>query len=146
MQVRAAVAWEAGKPLQIETVDLEGPQEGEVLVEIRATGICHTDKYTLSGADPEGLFPSILGHEGAGVVADTGPGVKTSERRPRHSRCTRRNAGSANPCLSRKTNLLYGDPRHARKGPDARRHQPLPRRTVSPFSITRAARRSRITR
>ena len=68
MDVRAAVAFEAGKPLSIETVQLEGPREGEVLVELKATGICHTDAYTLSGADPEGLFPSIMGHEGAGVV------------------------------------------------------------------------------
>src|SRR6478735_3026466 len=72
MDVRAAVAFEAGKPLQITTVKLDGPREGEVLVEIKATGICHTDEFTLSGADPEGLFPSILGHEGAGVVVDIG--------------------------------------------------------------------------
>jgi S-(hydroxymethyl)glutathione dehydrogenase/alcohol dehydrogenase len=76
MDVRAAVAVEAGKPLSIETVQLEGPKAGEVLVEIKATGICHTDKYTLSGADPEGLFPAILGHEGAGIVVDIGPGVR----------------------------------------------------------------------
>ena len=75
MDVRAAVAHEAGKPLTIETVQLEGPKAGEVLVEIKATGICHTDEFTLSGADPEGLFPAILGHEGAGVVVDTGPEV-----------------------------------------------------------------------
>ncbi|MCH8926720.1 MAG: S-(hydroxymethyl)glutathione dehydrogenase/class III alcohol dehydrogenase [Proteobacteria bacterium] len=75
MDVRAAVAFEAGKPLTIETVQLEGPKEGEVMVEIKATGICHTDAFTLSGGDPEGLFPTILGHEGAGVVVETGPGV-----------------------------------------------------------------------
>ena len=75
MDVRAAVANEAGKPLSVETVRLEGPGPGEVLVEIKATGICHTDAYTLSGADPEGLFPSIMGHEGAGIVVDTGSGV-----------------------------------------------------------------------
>ncbi len=75
MQVRAAVAYEAGKLLSIETVTLEGPKAGEVLVEIKATGICHTDAFTLSGADPEGLFPAVLGHEGAGVVADVGAGV-----------------------------------------------------------------------
>jgi S-(hydroxymethyl)glutathione dehydrogenase/alcohol dehydrogenase len=75
MDVRAAVAREAGKPLTIETVQLEGPKAGEVLVEIKATGICHTDEFTLSGADPEGIFPAILGHEGAGVVVDVGPGV-----------------------------------------------------------------------
>ena len=77
MKSRAAVAFAAGKPLEIAEVDLEGPRAGEVLVEIKATGICHTDEFTLSGADPEGLFPAILGHEGAGVVVDTGPGVKS---------------------------------------------------------------------
>ncbi len=77
MDVRAAVAFEAGEPLQIETVQLDGPREGEVLVEVKATGVCHTDAFTLSGEDPEGLFPSILGHEGAGIVVDVGPGVKS---------------------------------------------------------------------
>ena len=77
MQVRAAVAYRAGEPLVIENVELEGPRAGEVLVEMKATGICHTDAYTLSGADPEGLFPTILGHEGAGVVVEVGPGVKS---------------------------------------------------------------------
>ncbi len=75
MKTRAAVAFEAGKPLEVSDVDLEGPKEGEVLVEIMATGICHTDEFTLSGADPEGLFPAILGHEGAGIVREVGPGV-----------------------------------------------------------------------
>src|SRR5579859_7074144 len=75
MKVRAAVAWEAGKPLVVETVDLEGPKAGEVLVEIKATGVCHTDAFTLSGDDPEGLFPAILGHEGAGIVREIGAGV-----------------------------------------------------------------------
>ncbi|MGH7004972.1 MAG: alcohol dehydrogenase catalytic domain-containing protein, partial [Alphaproteobacteria bacterium] len=70
MDVRAAVAVAAGKPLAIETVQLEGPRAGEVLVEVKATGICHTDAFTLSGDDPEGLFPAVLGHEGAGVVVD----------------------------------------------------------------------------
>ncbi len=83
MQSRAAVAVAAGKPLEITTVDLDGPREGEVLVEIKATGICHTDEFTLSGADPEGAFPAILGHEGAGVVVETGPGV-TSVREGDH--------------------------------------------------------------
>jgi len=77
MDVRAAVAFEAGKPLEIETVQLDGPKAGEVLVEIKATGICHTDAFTLSGEDPEGAFPAILGHEGAGVVVEVGPGVKS---------------------------------------------------------------------
>jgi S-(hydroxymethyl)glutathione dehydrogenase / alcohol dehydrogenase len=70
MKIRAAVALKAGAPLEIETVDLEGPKAGEVLVEIKATGVCHTDAYTLSGKDPEGLFPAVLGHEGAGVVVE----------------------------------------------------------------------------
>jgi len=83
MQTRAAVALQAGKPLSIETVDLEGPREGEVLVEIKATGICHTDEFTLSGADPEGIFPAILGHEGAGVVVEVGKGV-TSVKKSDH--------------------------------------------------------------
>ena len=75
MKTRAAVAWEAGKPLVIEEVDLEGPRAGEVLVQIVATGVCHTDAFTLSGADPEGLFPAILGHEGGGIVQEVGAGV-----------------------------------------------------------------------
>jgi S-(hydroxymethyl)glutathione dehydrogenase/alcohol dehydrogenase len=83
MDVRAAVAFAAGEPLTIETVQLEGPKAGEVLVEIKATGICHTDAYTLSGNDPEGLFPAIMGHEGAGIVVDVGPGV-TSVRKGDH--------------------------------------------------------------
>ena len=77
MDVRAAVAHSAGKPLEIETVKLEGPKAGEVMVEIKATGVCHTDEFTLSGDDPEGLFPAILGHEGAGVVVEVGSGVKS---------------------------------------------------------------------
>ena len=76
MKIRAAVAHRAGAPLSLEEVDLEGPRQGEVLVELKATGVCHTDAYTLSGADPEGLFPCILGHEGAGVVREVGPGVR----------------------------------------------------------------------
>ena len=76
MKTKAAVALEAGKPLEVMEVNLEGPKEGEVLIEIKATGICHTDEFTLSGADPEGLFPAILGHEGAGVVVELGDGVK----------------------------------------------------------------------
>ncbi len=75
MKTRAAVAWEAGQPLSIEEVDLEGPRAGEVLVRLAATGVCHTDAFTLSGEDPEGLFPVILGHEGAGIVQEVGEGV-----------------------------------------------------------------------
>jgi S-(hydroxymethyl)glutathione dehydrogenase/alcohol dehydrogenase len=105
MKTRAAVAWRAGGPLAIEELDLAGPRAGEVLVEVKATGICHTDWYTLSGADPEGLFPAVLGHEGAGIVVDVGPGV-TSLRPGDHviplytPECR-----SCKFCLSRKTNL-----------------------------------------
>src|SRR5580704_10065200 len=105
MQVRAAVAWEAGKPLSIETVDLEGPKEGEVLVEIKATGICHTDKYTLSGADPEGLFPAILGHEGAGIVVDTGPDVSSLKPGDLVIPLYTPECRQCESCLSGKTNL-----------------------------------------
>src|SRR5256885_2223772 len=80
METRAAVAHKAGQPLSIETVRLDGPKAGEVLVEIKATGMCHTDAYTLSGADPEGLFPAIMGHEGAGIVVDVGPGVTAGKK------------------------------------------------------------------
>ena len=80
MDTKAAVAFKAGEPLSIETVQLDGPQKGEVLVEMKATGICHTDEFTRSGDDPEGLFPAILGHEGAGIVVDTGPGVTSVEK------------------------------------------------------------------
>src|SRR3954449_8962733 len=77
MKIRAAVAHAPGKPLSIETVEIEGPRAGEVLIELKATGVCHTDAYTLSGKDSEGLFPSILGHEGAGVVVEVGAGVRS---------------------------------------------------------------------
>ena len=80
METRAAVAFKAGEPLSIETVQLEGPRAGEVLVEMKATGICHTDEFTRSGEDPEGIFPAILGHEGAGIVVETGPGVTSVEK------------------------------------------------------------------
>src|SRR5215472_15842599 len=105
MQVRAAVAWEAGKPLSIETVQLEGPKAGEVLVEIKATGICHTDKYTLSGADPEGLFPCILGHEGAGIIVDVGPGVTTLKKGDHVIPLDMPECRQCKSCLSHKTNL-----------------------------------------
>jgi len=80
MQTRAAVAFEAGKPLSIETIELDGPRDGEVVVEIKATGICHTDEFTRSGADPEGIFPSVLGHEGAGIVVDVGKNVRSLKK------------------------------------------------------------------
>jgi len=105
MDVRAAVAVEAGKPLTIETVQLDGPKEGEVLVEIKATGICHTDAFTLSGEDPEGLFPAILGHEGAGVVVDTGPGVSTLKKGDHVIPLYIPECRQCKACLSGKTNL-----------------------------------------
>ena len=105
MKTRAAVAWKAGAPLSIETVDLAGPKAGEVLVEIKATGICHTDQYTLSGADPEGLFPAILGHEGAGVVLEVGPGVTSLQRDDHVIPLYTPECRQCKFCLSRKTNL-----------------------------------------
>lgn len=105
MKTRAAVAWKAGAPLTIETVDLEGPRAGEVLVEIKATGICHTDHYTLSGADPEGLFPAILGHEGAGVVLECGPGVTSLKPGDHVIPLYTPECRQCKFCLSRKTNL-----------------------------------------
>ena len=105
MDVRAAVAIDAGKPLTIETVQLEGPKAGEVLVEIKATGICHTDAYTLSGADPEGLFPAILGHEGAGVVVELGPGVTSLKVGDHVIPLYIPECRQCEYCLSRKTNL-----------------------------------------
>ncbi len=105
MKIRAAVAFEAGKPLEIETVDLDGPKAGEVLVEIKATGVCHTDEFTRSGADPEGLFPAIFGHEGAGVVVDVGPGVTTLKTGDHVIPLYTPECRQCKSCLSRKTNL-----------------------------------------
>jgi len=105
MKTRAAVAWAAGKPLTIEEVDLAPPREGEVLVEVKATGICHTDHFTLSGADPEGLFPAILGHEGAGVVMEVGPGVTTLAPGDHVIPLYTPECRQCKFCLSRKTNL-----------------------------------------
>ncbi len=105
MKTKAAVAWKSGEPLTIETVDLEGPKVGEVLVEIKATGICHTDYYTLSGADPEGIFPAILGHEGAGIVVDVGPGVTSLQKGDHVIPLYTPECRSCKFCLSRKTNL-----------------------------------------
>jgi len=105
MDVRAAVAFEAGKPLSIETVQLEGPKAGEVLVEIKATGICHTDAFTLSGDDPEGAFPAILGHEGAGVVVDVGPGVRSLKKGDHVIPLYTPECRECEYCLNPKTNL-----------------------------------------
>jgi len=105
MDVKAAVAFEPGKPLSIETVKLEGPCIGEVLVEIKATGVCHTDAYTLSGKDPEGLFPAILGHEGAGIVVEVGEGVKSLKPGDHVIPLYIPECRQCEYCLSRKTNL-----------------------------------------
>jgi S-(hydroxymethyl)glutathione dehydrogenase/alcohol dehydrogenase len=105
MQTRAAVAWQAGQPLTIETVDLEGPRAGEVLVEIKAAGVCHTDAFTLSGADPEGLFPAILGHEGAGVVLEVGAGVTSVAPGDHVIPLYTPECRQCKACLSRRTNL-----------------------------------------
>src|SRR5579871_5998197 len=105
MDVRAAVAHKAGAPLTIETVQLDGPRAGEVMVEIKATGVCHTDEFTLSGADPEGLFPAILGHEGAGVVVEVGPGVTSVARGDHVIPLYTPECRQCPSCLSRKTNL-----------------------------------------
>ncbi len=105
MRTHAAVATAAGKPLEVMEVNLDDPKEGEVLVEIKATGICHTDEFTLSGADPEGLFPAILGHEGAGIVVDTGPGVNTVSKGDHVIPLYTPECRQCPSCLSRKTNL-----------------------------------------
>jgi S-(hydroxymethyl)glutathione dehydrogenase/alcohol dehydrogenase len=105
METRAAVAYEAGKPLTIETVQLDGPKAGEVLVEVKATGICHTDAFTLSGGDPEGLFPAILGHEGAGIIVDVGPGVVSLKKGDHVIPLYTPECRQCESCLSRKTNL-----------------------------------------
>jgi S-(hydroxymethyl)glutathione dehydrogenase / alcohol dehydrogenase len=105
MKTRAAVAWKAGEPLTIEEVDLEGPRAGEVLVEIKATGVCHTDEFTRSGGDPEGLFPAILGHEGAGVVLEVGAGVTTVKPGDHVIPLYTPECRQCKSCLSRRTNL-----------------------------------------
>ena len=105
MKSRAAVAFEAGKPLEIVEVDLEGPKHGEVLVEIRATGVCHTDEFTISGADPEGLFPAIMGHEGAGIVVDAGPGVTSLKKGDHVIPLYTPECRECEYCLNPKTNL-----------------------------------------
>ncbi len=105
MKTKAAVAFAAGKPLEVVELDLEGPKPGEVLVEIKATGVCHTDAFTLSGADPEGLFPAVLGHEGAGVVLEVGAGVSTLKPGDHVIPLYTPECRTCKSCLSRKTNL-----------------------------------------
>src|SRR5918997_1323294 len=105
MKTKAAVAFEAGKPLDVTTVELDGPRAGEVLIEIKATGICHTDEFTRSGADPEGLFPAILGHEGAGIVVEVGPEVRSVRPGDHVIPLYTPECRECPSCLSRKTNL-----------------------------------------
>jgi S-(hydroxymethyl)glutathione dehydrogenase/alcohol dehydrogenase len=105
METRAAVAWEAGKPLSIETITIGGPNAGEVLVEVMATGVCHTDAYTLSGLDSEGKFPAILGHEGAGIVREVGAGVTTLKAGDHVIPLYTPECRNCKSCLSRRTNL-----------------------------------------
>ena len=105
MKTRAAIAYAAGKPLEIVTLDLDGPKAGEVLVELKATGICHTDEFTRSGADPEGLFPAILGHEGAGIVVEVGAGVTSVKKGDHVIPLYTPECRQCKSCLSRKTNL-----------------------------------------
>src|SRR5213592_2561920 len=105
MRTRAAVAYEAGKPLVVEEVELQGPRAGEVLVELRATGVCHTDEFTRSGADPEGLFPVIFGHEGAGVVVEVGAGVTSVKKGDHVIPLYTPECRQCKSCTSHKTNL-----------------------------------------
>jgi S-(hydroxymethyl)glutathione dehydrogenase / alcohol dehydrogenase len=148
MDVKAAVALEAGKPLSIETVHLDPPQAGEVLVEIKATGVCHTDAYTLSGADPEGLFPTILGHEGAGVVVEVGAGVTSLKPGDHVIPLYTPECRNCEYCLSGKTNLCQAIRSTQGRGlmPDGTSRFSLPKRNSaenakpngsSPFSMDR---------
>ena len=125
MKTRAAIAFEAGKPLEVVEADLDGPREKEVMVEIKATGVCHTDAFTLSGDDPEGAFPAILGHEGAGVVVETGPGVTSLQSGDHVIPLYTPECRECNFCLNPKTQSLSGSPRHTGPRVNARRHKPL---------------------
>ena len=125
MKTRAAIAWAAGKPLEVVDVELAGPKAGEVLVEIKATGVCHTDEFTRSGADPEGLFPVIFGHEGAGVVVDVGPGVTSLKKGDHVIPLYTPECRAVQILPVAQDQPLHGDPRDAGQGRDARRHQPL---------------------
>ena len=105
MKTQAAIAFQAGKPLEVATLDLDGPRAGEVLVELKATGVCHTDEFTRSGADPEGIFPCIFGHEGAGIIVDVGPGVTSVKKGDHVIPLYTPECRQCKSCLSRKTNL-----------------------------------------
>ena len=125
MKTRAAVAFAAGKPLEIVDVDLAGPQQGEVLIELKATGVCHTDAFTLSGDDPEGAFPAILGHEGAGVVVEVGPGVRSLAVGDHVIPLYTPECRECDFCLHPKTNLCQAIRETQGQRRDARRHQPV---------------------
>src|SRR2546429_9736034 len=105
MKTKAAIAHAAGRPLEVVTVDLDGPKAGEVLVEIRASGVCHTDEFTRSGADPEGLFPVIFGHEGAGIVGDVGPGAPSLRKGGHVIPLFTPECRQGKPCMSCRTTL-----------------------------------------
>ena len=143
MKTRAAVAWKAADPLTIETIDIDGPKAGEVLVEIMATGVCHTDAYTLSGADPEGMFPAILGHEGAGIVREVGAGVTTLKAGDHVIPLYTPECRQCKTCLSQRSNLCTAIRATQGKGvmPDGTSRFSLRRRR--PCSTTWAARPSR---
>ena len=125
MKTRAAVAFEAKKPLEIVELDLEGPKAGEVLVEIKATGICHTDAYTLDGFDSEGIFPSILGHEGAGIVREVGAGRHLGQARRPCDPALHAGMPAVQKLPQPEDQSVHRDPRHPGQGPDARRHLAL---------------------
>ncbi len=135
MKTRAAVAWKAGEPLTIETIDIEGPKAGEVLVEVMATGICHTDAFTLSGADPEGIFPAILGHEGAGIVREVGPGVTSVKVGDHVIPLYTPECRQCKTCLSQRSNLCTSIRATQGKGlmPDGTSALPLRRRSRLPL-------------
>jgi S-(hydroxymethyl)glutathione dehydrogenase/alcohol dehydrogenase len=145
MKTRAAVGYKAGDPLVIETVDLDGPKAGEVLVEIRATGICHTDEFTRSGADPEGLFPVIFGHEGAGIVVDVGAGVTSVKKGDHVIPLYTPECRQCKSCTSRKTNLCTAIRATQGKGvmPDGTSRFSLGKQMIPPLHW--AVRRSRTT-
>jgi len=145
MDVRAAVAFAPGQPLEVTTVTLDGPRAREVLVEIKATGICHTDEFTLSGADPEGLFPAILGHEGAGIIVDVGPGVTSVKKGDHVIPLYTPECRTCPSCLSRKTNLCTAIRATQGQGvmPDGTSRFSI---DAKKFTITWVARRSAISR
>ena len=140
MKTRAAVAFEAKKPLEIVELDLEGPKAGEVLVEIKATGICHTDAYTLDGFDSEGIFPSILGHEGAGIVREVGAGRDVGQAGRSCDPALHAGMPPVQKLPEPEDQPLHRDPRHAGQGRDARRHLALQLSRASRSSTTWAAR------